>query len=132
MAGPGVKRGGIDNETWTDHTDIVLTMMRLLGLATDYQPDPCVLDTFAAAIHQARTGETLPWWHFSRARKRAGADTARTSAAPRAAADPHSDSRYGAPTGCSRSCSTCAAAGLRRPHSSRNGWRYRSARFTAT
>jgi hypothetical protein len=35
--------------------------------------DPCVLDTFAAAIHQARTGEALPWWLFSRARKRQAA-----------------------------------------------------------
>jgi predicted flap endonuclease-1-like 5' DNA nuclease len=32
--------------------------------------DPCVWDTFAAAIHQARTGEALPWWHFTRERKR--------------------------------------------------------------
>jgi len=38
---------------------------------TGQRQDPCVLDTFAAAIHQARTGEALPWWHFSRARKRA-------------------------------------------------------------
>ena len=26
MAGPGVKNGGIDDSTWTDHTDIVPTM----------------------------------------------------------------------------------------------------------
>jgi predicted flap endonuclease-1-like 5' DNA nuclease len=32
--------------------------------------DPCVWDTFAAAIHQARTGEALPWWHFTQERKR--------------------------------------------------------------
>lgn len=31
--------------------------------------DPCVLDTFAAAIHCARTGESVPWWQFSRKRK---------------------------------------------------------------
>ncbi|MHB1261630.1 MAG: helix-hairpin-helix domain-containing protein [Thermoplasmatota archaeon] len=31
--------------------------------------DPCVLDTFAAAIHAARTGEAIPWWEFSDARK---------------------------------------------------------------
>ena len=37
---------------------------------TGHRQDPCVLDTFAAAIHQARTGEALPWWHFSRERKR--------------------------------------------------------------
>jgi DNA transformation protein len=31
--------------------------------------DPCVLDTFEAAIHAARTGEAVPWWEFSRRRK---------------------------------------------------------------
>lgn len=30
--------------------------------------DPCVLDTFEAAVHFVRTGERLPWWHFSRLR----------------------------------------------------------------
>ena len=43
IAGPGVNRGGIDRETWTDHTDIVPTMMHLLGLSTDYQPDGRVI-----------------------------------------------------------------------------------------
>ena len=36
---------------------------------TGRRHDPCVWDTFAAAIHQARTGEALPWWHFTRERK---------------------------------------------------------------
>lgn len=31
--------------------------------------DPCVLDTFAAAVHAARTGETIPWWEMAPARK---------------------------------------------------------------
>jgi len=31
--------------------------------------DPCVWDTFAAAIHQAETGEALPWWAFTTVRK---------------------------------------------------------------
>ena len=31
--------------------------------------DPCVLDVFAAAIHCARTGESVPWWNFTPARK---------------------------------------------------------------
>lgn len=33
--------------------------------------DPCVLDVFAAAIHCARTGESVPWWQFTPARKAA-------------------------------------------------------------
>ncbi|HET7648474.1 MAG TPA: hypothetical protein VFK17_07885 [Gaiellaceae bacterium] len=39
MVGPGVRAGGLDDSTWTDHTDIVPTMMSLTGLKTDYQPD---------------------------------------------------------------------------------------------
>ncbi len=31
--------------------------------------DPCVWDTFAAAVHEARTGEALNWWKFTRERK---------------------------------------------------------------
>lgn len=31
--------------------------------------DPCVLDVYAAAIHAARSGEAVPWWQFSRARR---------------------------------------------------------------
>jgi hypothetical protein len=43
LVSPGVKTGGIDDTTWTDHTDIVPTMMHLLGLSTDYQPDGRVI-----------------------------------------------------------------------------------------
>ena len=42
-----------------------------LGALTGQRQDPCVLDTFVAAIHEARTGERLDWWVFSRARKAA-------------------------------------------------------------
>jgi hypothetical protein len=51
-----------------------------LQALTGQRQDPCVLDTFAAAIHQAKTGEALSWWHFSRIRKRA---TASPATAPR-------------------------------------------------
>jgi hypothetical protein len=36
---------------------------------TGTRHDPCMWDTFAATIHQARSGEALPWWHFSAIRK---------------------------------------------------------------
>jgi nucleotidyltransferase/DNA polymerase involved in DNA repair len=36
---------------------------------TNTRHDPCVWDTYAAAIHQAKTGEALPWWDFTRVRK---------------------------------------------------------------
>jgi hypothetical protein len=45
-------------------------LYRRLATLTGVRQDPCVWDTFAAAIHQARTGEALPWWHFTADRKR--------------------------------------------------------------
>jgi hypothetical protein len=36
---------------------------------TDTRHDSCVWDTYAAAIHQAKTGEALPWWEFTKVRK---------------------------------------------------------------
>lgn len=35
--------------------------------------DPRDLDTYAAAIHAARTGKAIPWWRFSDLRKAADA-----------------------------------------------------------
>jgi len=40
-----------------------------LYVLTGKRQDPCVHDTFAAAIHQARTGEARNWWTFSPTRK---------------------------------------------------------------
>lgn len=36
---------------------------------TAHAHDPCVWDTFAAVVHQARTGEALDWWSFTPERK---------------------------------------------------------------
>lgn len=52
-----------------DADRLYLKLQRLTGT----RHDPCVWDTFAAAIHQARTGEALPWWHSTRERKRRAA-----------------------------------------------------------
>lgn len=41
-----------------------------LQARTGQRQDPCVWDTFAAAIHQARTGEARDWWAFTPLRKR--------------------------------------------------------------
>ena len=43
MVGPGVKNGGIDATTWTDHTNLRPTILTLLGLRDDYQTDGRVL-----------------------------------------------------------------------------------------
>jgi hypothetical protein len=37
---------------------------------THTRHDPCVWDTYAAAIHEAKTGEALPWWDFTKVRKK--------------------------------------------------------------
>jgi hypothetical protein len=36
---------------------------------TGVKQDPCVWDVFAAIIHEAKTGEKLPWWHWTPIRK---------------------------------------------------------------
>lgn len=32
--------------------------------------DPCIWDIFAAAIHEAKTGEKQPWWQWTKVRKK--------------------------------------------------------------
>ena len=39
MVGPGVRNNGIDNEVWSDHTDIRPTILVLTGLKDDYQAE---------------------------------------------------------------------------------------------
>jgi hypothetical protein len=41
-----------------------------LNALTGQRHDPCVWDVFAAAIHQAQTGEATPWWQWTQERKR--------------------------------------------------------------
>jgi hypothetical protein len=41
-----------------------------LQAETGTRHDPCVWDVFAAAVHQARTGEARDWWSFTPERKR--------------------------------------------------------------
>ncbi len=45
LAGPGVAHLGQDNAVWSDHTDIQPTMMSLLRLRDDYEPDGEVLSS---------------------------------------------------------------------------------------
>jgi hypothetical protein len=39
LVGPGVRRGGVDSLTWSDHTDIRPTVLALAGLTDDYAHD---------------------------------------------------------------------------------------------
>jgi hypothetical protein len=43
LVGPGVKKGGIDSTTWTDHTNVRPTILALAGLKDDYTNDGRVL-----------------------------------------------------------------------------------------
>jgi hypothetical protein len=43
LAGPGVRKLGVDPTTWADQTDVRPTMLALLGLRDDYQVDGRVL-----------------------------------------------------------------------------------------
>jgi len=43
MVGPGVRRQGVERETWSDHTDIRPTILSLTGLLDDYSHDGRVL-----------------------------------------------------------------------------------------
>ena len=46
-----------------------LTLYRALCRATGQRQDPCVLDTFIAAVRFAEGGPPLPWWAFTGERK---------------------------------------------------------------
>jgi hypothetical protein len=43
LVGPGVNRGGVDHETWSDHADVRPTVLSLVGLKDDYVQDGRVL-----------------------------------------------------------------------------------------
>lgn len=94
--GPAMRRDlallGVHSPAQLARRDPDRLYARLQAL-TGRRRDPCVWDTFAAAIHQARTGEALPWWHFTaQRRKRQAAGTfvggkdRRARARPRAGA----------------------------------------------
>jgi hypothetical protein len=74
--GPAMRRDfrllGIDTVAELARQDADKLYLKLSAL-TGHRQDPCVWDTFAAAIHQAKTGEAKPWWTWTKVRKaRAG------------------------------------------------------------
>ena len=46
-------------------------LYRRLCVATGVRHDPCVLDTFIAAVRFADGGPSTPWWHCTNERKHA-------------------------------------------------------------
>ncbi len=53
MVGPGVDQVGVDNTTWSDHTDVRPTILALVGLQDDYIHDGRVLS-------EALSGYAIP------------------------------------------------------------------------
>lgn len=47
-----------------------LSLYQALCAATGARHDPCVLDTFIAAVRFAQGGPALPWWRHTAERKR--------------------------------------------------------------
>jgi hypothetical protein len=47
-----------------------LQLYQALGDANGRRQDPCVLDTFIAAIEFMRGAAPRPWWHYTAQRKR--------------------------------------------------------------
>lgn len=47
------------------------TLYEQLNTDTGARHDPCVLDTFIAAIRYVEGGPRVPWWAFTAERKRA-------------------------------------------------------------
>ena len=44
-------------------------LYQALNAATGRRHDPCVLDTFIAAVDFMNGGAARPWWHFTAGRK---------------------------------------------------------------
>jgi hypothetical protein len=45
-------------------------LYEMLNVATGTRQDPCVLDTFIAAIRYMEGAPKRPWWHYTAERKR--------------------------------------------------------------
>jgi len=60
MVGPGVKNDGLDDTTWSDHTDIVPTIDALTGVTPDYTPDGRVItQVLRPSVAKGGNGESF-------------------------------------------------------------------------
>lgn len=50
----------------SDPDDLYIRLQQITGT----KHDPCAWDVFAAIIHEARTGEKMPWWQWTPERKK--------------------------------------------------------------
>jgi hypothetical protein len=68
---------GVEDLRGRDPEDLFERLCALEGRRLD----PCLLDTFTAAVAYADGGPARPWWEFSRERKARAARSARRAAA---------------------------------------------------
>jgi hypothetical protein len=75
IVGPGVKNGGIDPSTWTDHTDLRPTMLTLAGLQDDYAHDGRVITEVLkdSVIPTAIKNHSSAWLSLAQAYKQLNA-----------------------------------------------------------
>jgi len=76
LVGPGVRAMGVDNNTWSDHTDVRSTMMVLLGLKDDYAHDGRALfeDLYAWAVPQSLRAHSATLTQLAQVYKQLDAD----------------------------------------------------------
>lgn len=55
----------VDQLATSEPYDLFRRLQRQIGAACD----PCLYDTFAAIVHEARTGEKTPWFAWTADRK---------------------------------------------------------------
>lgn len=103
LVGPGVRNRGIDDDVWSDHTDIRPTMLVLTGLKDDYQSEGRALveELHHWALPDAIRDSGDEFVELARAFKRINAPNAelgqlslRISTKALASGSPGSDSRY--------------------------------------
>ena len=68
-----LRRLGIDHPRDLAGAD-ALALYRRLGELCGRRPDPCVLDTFLAAVDFMRGAPPRPWWTYTAGRKARHAD----------------------------------------------------------
>jgi hypothetical protein len=75
IVGPGVKNHGVDDEVWSDHTDIRPTMLVLAGLQDDYQHEGrALVETLdSSALPSAVSGSLKAFTDVARALKQINA-----------------------------------------------------------
>jgi hypothetical protein len=107
LVGPGLKNGGQDDSTWSDHTDVRPTMLSLLGLKDTYVHDGRVLtETVEQHVQPVRLrGRTHTLGQLSSLYKQInapfgqlGVDSLKISTAALASGDASNDATYTALT----------------------------------